>query len=811
MKLLETMIHGRQLLQRTKVSRLPQNTQALAAPTMSPANLKRTDFTLKQPGLRGTLKHRRPPAKTTIMAPVEPRQSRPLPPQENPENPPQTTRDFSSYISAKIFFQLFAGTFCIFFIGVFFWKFGEFLRFLTRDRVLGAGDEGNRKAADVRYARTWYGWVPLPRHEANKEFFRRVFARIRRWTAWRSSRDSHRWVWWDPGGKELGRHEEDQRALRWLPGFLRSYRCTPADAIWNPGPPPSPSSFELKDGLVDTVDAKGVSSGRSRWTPVSRWLHSSTDRLRSGRGRLDSRMFESEESPIVSRGEQNPHDQRSTYDISSVRKGKRPVRGSNFNLKGSCSSSLGFQTLPRRKDVSLRSKQRDSGSRWAASASLPSLLNPSPKQRRYHALSDSSGDAHLADDYMKIAEKAKTQRFSRKYQVWSARMQVQTSKLARDNPQEIQEPPGSPGTDFLASLSSERSDSVDMLRQLRREIADRLSSQYKRSISTSPGRELDESLIAEIDDVRRDSEEVPLNWDYRPRAAQTVPLVRPRAHAIHDVRDWFSDSFVTDSQKEHTGLDPQIQDFINTLDQRRNSIPIEKLSDWEVQLMYNLDRRLEWLLNEIDPGRKPFHFPILAAHWLNTKCWQVTDPTSRLSLEAQRQLGDSRFNNPYPEPTFEPKHKYPMRIRRRVRTPRIDSWRAAVNQQRQEGGVMGIRQIVEFLESSADEPPDGKVDPACWILRKPPQGFGMSNKQKDAFYGSGTGWQEKLGDWHSVRRGYRVRKAIHEGRANRTRVKEIGTGITRKCRIASSKLQKDRRYRGSLRGRTPGREDFGRS
>ena len=124
---------------------------------------------------------------------------------------------------------------------------------------------------------------------------------------------------------------------------------------------------------------------------------------------------------------------------------------------------------------------------------------------------------------------------------------------------------------------------------------------------------------------------------------------------------------------------------------------------------------------------------------------------------------------------------------------------------------MGIRQIVEFLESSADEPPDGKVDPACWILRKPPQGFGMSNKQKDAFYGSGTGWQEKLGDWHSVRRGYRVRKAIHEGRANRTRVKEIGTGITRKCRIASSKLQKDRRYRGSLRGRTPGREDFGRS
>jgi hypothetical protein len=95
---------------------------------------------------------------------------------------------------------------------------------------------------------------------------------------------------------------------------------------------------------------------------------------------------------------------------------------------------------------------------------------------------------------------------------------------------------------------------------------------------------------------------------------------------------------------------------------------------------------------------------------------------------------------------------------------------------------------VELFEDSCEEPPDGKIDPASWILPKPPQGFGMSTKQKNAWYEGGAGWQEKLEDWQQVRRGYRLQKIVHEGRVNRTYVKGVAADVGRCCRTVSSKL-----------------------
>ncbi|KAJ5776681.1 uncharacterized protein N7511_001692 [Penicillium nucicola] len=179
---------------------------------------------------------------------------------------------------------------------------------------------------------------------------------------------------------------------------------------------------------------------------------------------------------------------------------------------------------------------------------------------------------------------------------------------------------------------------------------------------------------------------------------------------------------------------------------------------------------------------------MLANHWLNRETWIVYDPISRVTNDARREWGDPRFNFPYPEPILSPRAKYPRCIKKRAHTPRIDSWRARVNNQRKVSGIRDVIRTVELLEGSAEEPPDGHVDPACWALPKPPQGFEMSTAQKNAWYEGGAGWQEKLEDWQQVRWGYRLRKGIYEGRVNRGKLKEVAAQVNNYYRSASGRL-----------------------
>ncbi|KAB8208898.1 hypothetical protein BDV34DRAFT_222154 [Aspergillus parasiticus] len=208
------------------------------------------------------------------------------------------------------------------------------------------------------------------------------------------------------------------------------------------------------------------------------------------------------------------------------------------------------------------------------------------------------------------------------------------------------------------------------------------------------------------------------------------------------------------------------------------TVPLRHLSNWEIRVIDGLDRKLGWLSHQLMPGRKPFHFPLLPNHWLNIRTWIVYDPASRAPTDAKRRFGDPRFNNPSPTPQH-PKCKYPRVTRKVANTPRIESWRVAVNQNRKASGLRDLVKRVELYDGSADDPPDGYIDPACWLIRKPPQGHQLSARQNATYYEGGAGWQERLDDWQNIRRGYRIRKAIHEGRANRTRVKQIAAGITR--------------------------------
>ncbi|KAL2001583.1 hypothetical protein VTN02DRAFT_1562 [Thermoascus thermophilus] len=200
------------------------------------------------------------------MAPLHRRQMHFIPPPRPPKGPPGTPVPVTKLISIKVFLLLFLGTACIFIVGVFFWRIGAVIRFFTQDKVLGGG----RKPTTARYAKTWYGWVPLARHEANKQIFKKCFRKIRRWMEWKSSRADYSWVWWDPGQNGREKYYSIRRVfLRWLPKWLMSYDSPPADSIWNPGLPTADTETANDDRENRDPRDKDIQADSERRTPIT--------------------------------------------------------------------------------------------------------------------------------------------------------------------------------------------------------------------------------------------------------------------------------------------------------------------------------------------------------------------------------------------------------------------------------------------------------------------------------------------------------------------------------------------------------------
>ena len=680
----------------------------------------------------------------------------PLVPKPNPG------QKITPYISARTFFELFTATVCLFFVGVLLWKVGQFLRFLTQTKVLGGR---KNKKSSPRYAKTWYGWIRLSRHEANKQVFRNCSARIREWTAWKSSKDDYSWIWWDPGQKKLRKHLEDKRSLRFLPSFLRSYEALPADEFWDPGP-----CGNRPCSVVDDLAAiePGTSSVRSRmlfpgYTPFSGSPGTSSFRLGLPMFRSYSADgFWPGARPVRLYGQNSDSSLcRGRLPEQPANRRRMPIyfRGQSFSREeGHNSLALAESSRHVPRPPASASCLVDTKSRYASVRPLsgPSLGVDGNEAYRIHAAPSASNEVH----------------FSQKYQAWSTKMQMQTCNPRQHAPQE---PPGSPIAELLGSFASEGGSSFRTLRRLRGSLASNLSLEHGTTpMSLRKGyRKLQDAGI-EDDRVLFPSE------------TKTIPFRKSTRRTPLNMENF---ACHLEPHNDLIRQKPETNKRAAAYDQPRNKPNSPgRLDEWDARLLDGLDRKLGWFQREIAPGRKPFHFPTLANHWLNSNCWQVGDPSSRQPLNAQRLCGDPRFNTPYPEPRYGARPRYPARLRRRERIPRIDSWRKMINKQRLQTGQGDIIRARVVFDSSTEEPHDGAIDPACWILRKPPQGFGMSRKQQNAFYGGGSGWQEKLDDWQRVGRGYRIRKIIHEGRANRTRAKELAVSITRACHIISSKI-----------------------
>ena len=705
------------------------------------------------------------------MAPgLDPRQFYHLPPPRPSKGAPgRTPVHVTKYASVKVFGQLLAGTVCIFILAVLFWKVGKFMRFLSRDRVVKAGRNPN-----TRYARTWYGWVSWERHEAHKDFFRRGFRKYQQWTDWRSSSTDYGWIWWDPGQKEFEKHRERRWPLRWLPKWLRSYKVIPADKIWNPGPPAGFNIGEKNSQSADffQMPAKAKCCGRNDDPSRRAKMMASSPIVRKpARTRISSMTLAGGEAFG------------SYHDVA--------FENNSLLEKGRLFWSLNSARRPRgRGRLPIHFPATESMAQW--SASLPNLAHPAARpgtsQKNPILLSDPIPESEVSTD-VDNSSLSSVPPSVRRYQVWSTRMQIQASGMIQRKQCGLLGRPGSPRTELLrSSLFEPRLVSQPPLRsQEQRVILSPKSGNRSSSILETNYITARSHLASSQDhdlEVKWNSTTFPGEPILSFSATEATPIGREPSSARYGRPPRISTQLAESSASPRSrGVDKKRRSkpmkAVAARKRKWRPIPMQRLSDCEILLMDKVDRKLDWLLSELEPGRKPFHFAPLANHWLNRETWIVLDPVSRVPSEHRRLWGDPKHHVPYPTATYGAKPKYPWTSRKRADSPRIDSWRKAVNRNRRVSGVRHGLKSLELYDNSADEPPDGKIDPSCWILRKPPQGFAMSTKQQDAYYEGGHGWHEKLPDWQRVRRGYRISKVIHEGRVNRNRVKELARGFSR--------------------------------
>lgn len=710
------------------------------------------------------------------MAPILIRQNHSFAPPRPQKGPSTRPIETDARIDPIVFVKLFAGTVGIFIISVLIWKAGNFIRSFTEEKVLAGG-----RSPHTRFTKTWYGWVTLETREKTRLFFRRLFARVREWTTWESPRTDYQWIWWDPGQEALQARRKARRRDRWLPEFLLSYESPPADEMWNPGP-----RAECHGGLHPILEHDEVLLANIATFPVEGNANPSPQSLRSISGKKESmRLLAPPEAHRYSHS-------RCSAGTSEDRMESIVWYDARANI---CSSTA---SLDAEKCVILKEPfvARRKASQWRYSSPkegashLVQLGGPSSPGIATHPPPVYKADETSRDRPRRTAGRMR-RGHARRHRRWTAKMQVKGAKSILNDLRDSSGPPGTPITEMLASLISEQglSDSISggqmkKGNQRLKKFTGRISLSFRPSIM-SKGISFDEndptnekknfyhtvpSRLNPILEVPRDSRNI---W-HSVNDSQTASARR----TVFDI--W------QDQKSPHSRYSEHRLSQYQALED--SSTAYDELDDWELRLIDNLDRKLVWVFNETTPGQKPYHFTLLANHWLNRETWVVIDPVSRVSTDARRNHGDPRYNVPYPKPELSHKPKYPDVVRKKAHMPRIDCWRSAMNQRRRASGVPDIIRPVELYEDSAEEPPDGHIDPACWILPKPPQGFEMSTKQRNAWYEGGAGWQEQLDDWQRVRRGYRLRKVLFEGRVNRNRVKEVATNVNRYCRRTSLKL-----------------------
>ncbi|OGM46057.1 hypothetical protein ABOM_005708 [Aspergillus bombycis] len=707
------------------------------------------------------------------MAPVLPRLSHTLPGYYPPiRGAPPIPISGPKTITLKAVLELFTGTFCIFVAAVLIWKLGNFFRRFTKEKIIGGGNSPAR-----RYVKAWYGWVPLEPQKAKRSIMQKCFAKVRQWTTWNSAKNSYCSIWWNSQHTELEACKQDSMCQQRLRTHLKKHKPTTANGIC------SPCGYVFRSGQ----GAGSCSSPKMAGVlQLDKMVNTGVERYklprRRQRRKLSSakELFKDDLQCVAPATRAN----QSTMVLNhcTIQAGRLSARSLNHKRFLSLDQSACALT-----GNDLVFYISNNGPLAKRNHSLPCLSDDLKITfRRVGKRSEASSNSQRPTRQERKARNLRALIYSRKYQVWSARMELNVPECEKYSKHRFPVPPGSPRPELLMGFSSHRTSLAKMINKDRSTaVWSSLSGSSGPSISSTQKRRVKRANVISYKAKATTAKTwQPATMLYRQDQCQlqTTHSISKHQNHIQFYRFQCPSTRLRKSIRSQ-GSDkegrPQSKkaNILGTTS-AQITIPLRHLSNWEIILIDCLDRRLGWLSQQLMPGRRPFHFPLLPNHWLNIRTWVVYDPASRAPINVKRQFGDPRFSTPSPT-SQHPKRKHPAVPRKVANTPRIESWRIAVNRHRRASGVRDLVKRVELYDGSADDPQDGYIDPACWLIRKPPQGNQLSARQNTTYYEGGAGWQEKLDDWQNIRRGYRIRKAIYEGKANRTRAKQVAVGLTR--------------------------------
>ncbi|PYH74747.1 uncharacterized protein BO88DRAFT_460391 [Aspergillus vadensis CBS 113365] len=609
------------------------------------------------------------------------------------------------------------------------------------------------------------------RHEGNKLLARRCLQKLHDCAVWGSPSDDYRWIWWDPGQKMQNRFCEEKRNLRWLPTWFKSYSYIAADTIWNPGPPPRHRNTSTSDFCSGYASLRPMTGALSR-SHTPRSITSRTIYYALGGSNVTSSysqlFFQRGYQHAPTRGKARQSRQYRSECARECRFEREHLEyASNIDILQRHLHYTSCSTLMR-----LGLAGRGTGD--IRSFSLPCLFS----QNYESSIASNAPHCTKASSPEGRIKTMKRLRDFRKHQVWSARMALQPSKYT-----ELLGPPaGTPRFGLSVTSSSDQIPLLILTQSRRKEAFSTNSSTLIPNVSIKHNHVKNVETAGSVDHIAG----LAVRYSAAPAGGRSsLPC---RLEARHRTGLGLEEERNIDSCTQQKGPLCIFRSRTKESRERKKQklrgllegkVPISELSRWELQFIDGLDRRLEWLYNQLCPGRRPYHFALLANHWLNKETWLVIDPPTRVSIDARRRLGDPRFNSPYPKPDCSAKPKYPRVPRKAVYTPKINSWRLAVNKHRKASGLRDMVKTIRIYPDATDDPPDGKVDPSCWMLRRPPQGPFMLARQRNVYYEGGAGWQETFDDWQKIGHSYLIRKFIHEGRVNRTRAKEIAGVISR--------------------------------
>ncbi|KAM5466975.1 hypothetical protein MauCBS54593_005594 [Microsporum audouinii] len=562
---------------------------------------------------------------------------------------------------------------------------------------------GGGRSAASHHVRAWYGWIPTMDYNYHKQRWKGEFRWVGKLMFWRSSHANYSWIWWDPDGEKSKQRAEDEGRLRRIPLRLMRYAINGL----RPGPNSQPQVNAEKSPCTANV-------------PAPQLNRSSLYRKRRDPGAMECEDF------------YLPHTSGSAFTISPRTRSKSLDDG-----------KYGLRYTSRLRPIARRTLSEGHQGSSRHIQFHYSSTQPMHTTRRY-------GRSSMFSYENSMDEIPAAKSLSWKYRAWGARMQCQTFG---DINRALRGHAGRPGTAMSfairSMISSGSGSGSEVYQSLHADIRQRPVPSSTKPCDTfsihpscPPWIQVNESSPQHLSHTEDTSSVSRLHGQsYSGRIHMSSSRYRPGENALRI--------------RKRRGI--------------RRRLPLENcLSRPEVRLVDDLDRKLEWLSNEMDPGRKSFAFLLLHNHWLNRATWVVTDPSSRITVQKKRIRGDPRVNTM----AFGGNGKAAVlentpAPRVRAVTPRIDSWRVAVNRARASSGAKEIKRVAELFEGSAEEAADNNVDPASWILKKPQQGNGMSNKQKEAYFEGPGGWCEKLDYWENVPRLYRVRRVVFQGKANR--------------------------------------------